>query len=334
MEVKTAIKADYKIIYNGKDITADISPWLIDATYTDKLTGEADELDITISNLDGRWMDAWYPDPGAEIKFEYGYAGEPLTPAGAFTFDELELSDSPATVRIRALAAGVSTPAKTRKGKAYEDTTLKDIVAQVARRLKAEVKGSISHVPILKATQYGESDWAFLIRICHEHGYEVKLTNNSKTLVVEKVKVLAQKNAVHRFTRSDVESWRYRDKITDVPAKTSVRSYNPRQKKLVSAEAKSSNQAGTHSADTHKKHVPARTPAQAQAIANAAQDRHEADKTTIELTVFGSKHLVAGLTITLTEDWKRLAGNYLVTEVRHTISQSQGYKTTPTGKRV
>lgn len=333
MEVKTAIQAAYKIVYNGKDITEDISPWLLDATYTDKLTGESDELDLTIANLDGRWMDAWYPDHGAEIKFEYGYLGQQLVSAGAFSVDEIELASAPDTVRIRCLAAGVSDMVRSRKGKAYEETTLKDIVAQVARRLKAEVKGTIAHIPIAKATQYAETPWAFLVRLCREHGYEVKLTNNNKTLVVEKIEQKSQK-PLRSFTKSDVESWRYRDKITEVPAKTSVRSYNPRKKKLVKAEASASSRAGKHSADTHTKHVPSRTPAQAKAIAKAAQDRHETDKTTIEFTASGDPLMVAGTTVTLAEDWKRLAGNYMLTLVRHKVSRSQGYKTNPTGRRV
>lgn len=331
MEIKTALKPAFKVLYNGKDITEDISPWLMDATYTDKLTGESDEFDLTLANLDNRWLNAWYPDHGAELRFEYGHPGEALVSAGAFSIDEIELADTPATVRIRALAAGVTVQARTRKAKAYAETTLKDLVNKTARRLKAEVKGQLAHIPIPKVTQYGESDWAFLTRICREHGYTVKLTNNSKTLVVEKLHAPSHPKSSITFVPADLESWRYRDKVTDVPAKTTVRSRDPRKKQTVKADVAA--KATQHSADQRLHHRPARSSAQAKAQAEASQARAETDKTTFEFTRIGDKRLAAGTVFTLAE-FGRLSGTYRITEARQRISRGQGYKTTATAKRI
>ena len=102
--METAITPGFKVTYQGKDISADLAPYLIEAVYTDKLTGQSDELDLTVADHDGRWFKGWYPPKGAEIKYEYGYAHEPLASAGSFTVDEVEMQGPPDTVRIRALA--------------------------------------------------------------------------------------------------------------------------------------------------------------------------------------------------------------------------------------
>lgn len=44
--------------YDNKDITADMSPFLQELTYTDNLEGESDSLDIRLEDADGRWISA------------------------------------------------------------------------------------------------------------------------------------------------------------------------------------------------------------------------------------------------------------------------------------
>lgn len=323
-----AITPAVKITYNGKDVTRELAPYLIDATYTDKLTGQSDELDITLADPDGRWLGSWYPTKGAEIKYEYGYAHQTLASAGAFDVDEVGISGPPSTVRIRALATGLQRQARTRIGKAYENTTLRAIIETIAKRLKATVTGTMADIKIPKATQYGETDWVFLVRIAREYGYEVKLTNNNQTLAVAKVSTATA--SVRTIRPGDVTSFDFRDKITEVPAKTEVKSYDPRKKKGVKGtHARKGKESGS---DTRRRTVPAKTPAQAAAIAQAEQERHETDKTAVALTLPGDPRLVAGATVTVA-DWGALNGTYMITEARHPISSS-GYSTDIQLKRI
>lgn len=325
MEVGQAIQGAFKLTFNDKDITAQITPYLIDITYTDKLTGQADELDVTLKDEDGRWQDSWYPDKGAKLTFEYGYSHKKLVSAGSFEIDEIELQGPPETIRIRALAAGLSRQVRTRIGKAYENTTLKDIVNKVAKRIKATVIGSIESISIPKATQYGETEWAFLIRICREYGYEVKLTDNNSKLVVTKLKELAKQTSRKTFTKQDVKGWSYRDKITEVAAKTDVRHHDPDKKKLVKGEAQSG--SDKTSSDTRKhRRAAAKTPAQAKAMATAEQERHDQDKTAMSISIMGDETLCAGSVIVLPKaSWKRLNGEFMSTEAKHSFNGSGGY---------
>lgn len=330
--METALTAACKIVYNGKDITADLAPYLKSATYTDRMTGESDELDITVADPDGRWRDKWYPDHGAEIQFEYGYAGSQLIPAGKFEIDEIEIEGPPDQVRIRALAAGLKRQARTRLGKAYENTTLTAIVNKVAKRLHARIVGTIESIAIAKASQYNETDWEFLIRICREYGYTVKLLDNNETLAITKIQDRAG-SVVRTLKPSDVERWRYRDKITEVPAKTEVKHYSTRKKKLIKGTAPAGKiRKGKTSSDYRRRVAPARTPAQAKAIAQAEQDRHEIDKTALEITLQGDPKLVAGAAVNMVE-FGKISGEYVITEARHSITSS-GYRSNPTMKRV
>lgn len=327
-----AIAPDFTLIYNDRDITEDIRPYVISIDFTDRFDGESDELEVSLSDPDGRWQDKWYPEKDAAMELHYGYRGAELASAGQFDVDEIELTGPPNQVTIRALAVGLTRQNRTRLGKAYEKTTLSAIVNQVAKRMKAKVFGTIAAIPIKKATQYQENDWAFLVRICREHGYRVKITDNSRKLVVEKLESLAQ-STVRVLKPSDISGWTYHDKITEVPAKSSVRYHSPEKKALVKGDATAGKVASGKTAQhVNKRHAQAGSPAQATAMAEAEQSRHEVDKTSLEINLEGDQRLVAGAAVTL-QDFGKMDGDYVLSEARHSISRS-GYKMSFQSKRV
>jgi phage protein D len=92
MEKMTVLQPSFRIVYSGRDVTADLSAYVTEVRYTDRLTGQSDELDVTLGDDDGRWLGAWYPDKGAEMSLEYGYAHQRLVSAGGFDVDEVEIS--------------------------------------------------------------------------------------------------------------------------------------------------------------------------------------------------------------------------------------------------
>lgn len=312
--MEVAIRAAVKITYNNKDVTQELAPYLIDSSYTDRLTGQSDELDITVADPDGRWYKAWYPDKGVKIQYEYGYAHKPLASAGEFYVDEIELSGPPDTVKIKALAVGLQRQARTRLGKSYANVTLKQLAEATATRLKAKIVGEIPNTKLTKITQYGETDWAFLVRAFREYGYEVKLTNNNQTLAVSKIK--ADSKPIKTIRKSDVKSYTFRDKITEV-AETETRHFDPKKKKLVKAKAESKSKE--KGADVRHRSVKAKTPAEAKAIAEAEQERHDVDKTSLEVTLMGDIDFVAGGVVRVIE-WGHVNGEYMIVEAKHPIA--------------
>jgi len=332
-----ALTPAVRVIYNGRDITADLTPYLMRVAYTDRLTGEADALDVELAETDAvksRWLSEWYPDKGMEIEAEIGYAGQPLVPCGAFDVDEIEVESPPMTIRIRALATGISRAVRTRIGKKYENTTLAKILDEIAQRIGAKRKGEVTNTPIDRATQYQETDWAFAVRIAREYGYALKLTGNNKTLAVMKLGEDAE--PVRALAPGDLTRLAYRDRITDVPSRTELRHHDASTGQLVIYDVSNGKMIPVEhvaAADTKKRHVRAKTPAQARAIAEAEQARHEIDKTSMEVALPGDPRLVAGACVDVT-GFSRLDGRYLIIEARHEIDRSSGYATTLRLKRI
>ncbi len=333
-----AISPAVAIEYNGRDITADLSPCLSRFSFVDRLSGEADSLDIELAETHhslSRWLAEWYPDKAMEVVAHFGYAHAPLVLAGHFEVDEVAVESPPMTVRIRALATGITKSVRTRQGRAYENTTLAAIADQVAKRLGAKRKGKIEAVKLDRVTQYQESDWQFVVRLLREYGYVAKLTDNNKTLAVARLADLAE-GVVRELWPEDLSSWSYCDRITDVPARSAVAHHNPKTGKLVIYQAEGGQlvPANTVTAkDADKKVVRAKTPEQAKAKATAMQERHEADKTSFECVLPGDPALIAGAAVDV-RGLSRLDGRYVIQEARHEIDVSGGYATSLSMKRL
>lgn len=312
------------LVYNGRDVTADLSPYLMEVAYTDRLTGEADGLDVLLASpsvRDTRWLADWYPDKGVTLAATLGYAGGPQVATGEMEVDEIEIDAPPLRVRIRAIAAGITRQARTRIGKAYEDKTLSQIVDEVAARLGAKRAGRIDPDPRLdRVTQYQEGDWAFVHRLLAEYGYTVKLTGNNKTLAVARPKTLSAQAPVATLTPGRVTAWRYRDKITDAPQKVAVKHHDPAKGDVTAAEK---TPGGEHAEDARLIHRRARSPEDAAAQAEGEAERRAIDKTALSLTLPGDPAIVAGSVVQLA-GFARLDGRYLVTEARHGITRA-GY---------
>ncbi|MGL5631261.1 MAG: hypothetical protein ACRDD3_02775, partial [Azovibrio sp.] len=80
----------FVLTYEQKNITSDISPYVCSIGYMDNLTGKSDELDVQLEDVDGRWIDHWYPGKGDTLSLKIGYEGSPLLPCGTFEIDEIE----------------------------------------------------------------------------------------------------------------------------------------------------------------------------------------------------------------------------------------------------
>ncbi len=332
----------FELSYNGRAITQDIAPYVISATYHDHLTGEADSLDIELEDADERWLNAWYPEKGATLAFKFGFQNQPLVSAGSFDLDELEYGGPPTTVRLKGLAAGVQKAIRTNKGRSYENTTLTAIAQRIAKRNKMTLIGKIEALQIDRATQYQESDLAFLRRIAGQYGYAFKVTENNTRLVFWKTSDLLVQKAIRRYSPRDLSRWSVRDKVSDVPAGVDVTHHNIKTKKLVTYGIKEgqttvvgTSTSGTgkrSSADTVKVVRRAPNQAVAEAQARAELDRRLLERTGAEISMAGDPGLAAGINIELF-DFGMLSGVYNVERATHGISRGAGYTTTLELKR-
>ncbi|TRC30576.1 hypothetical protein FEA38_00205, partial [Mannheimia haemolytica] len=92
---------------------------------------QSDELTVEFEDIQGKWIRQWFPTQGDKLKAAIGYQGEFLTDIGEFEIDEVEYSYKPSTINLKALSTGISKANRTLKPKAYENTTLAQVVAKV-----------------------------------------------------------------------------------------------------------------------------------------------------------------------------------------------------------
>lgn len=145
------------------------------------------------------------PDSGDKLKAAIGYQGEFLTDIGEFEIDEVEYSYKPSTINLKALSTGISKANRTLKPKAYENTTLAQVVAKVADNLKLKVVGKIKAIPIKRITQYQERDVEFLARLAREYHHSFKIVGNQ--LVFTDKSELGQSEPVLMLEERDTISY-------------------------------------------------------------------------------------------------------------------------------
>lgn len=158
----------------GNDITKDISARLLSLTLTDNRGFDADQLDIELDDSDGQ---VEMPARGAVLSLFLGWQGAALLGKGQFTVDEVEHRGAPDTLTIRARSADFRGTLNSRREVSYHDTTLGQVVEQIAVRnkLTASVATQLTAISIPHIDQSQESDAKFLTRLATRNGADVSV---------------------------------------------------------------------------------------------------------------------------------------------------------------
>lgn len=158
----------FKITLDGKDISAGFRPRLVSLTLTEKRGGEADQLDIVLDDADGA-LDI--PRKGVVITLALGYAGEPLVNKGAYKVDETSHSGAPDILTITARSANLSDQLRLRREQAFKESTLGEVLGQVAARnaLTLAIAPALAGIAVPVLAQSRESDAALLSRLGDDH---------------------------------------------------------------------------------------------------------------------------------------------------------------------
>ncbi|MFJ4141413.1 phage late control D family protein [Pseudomonas sp. NPDC089734] len=322
-------EARFVLNYQQRNITRDISKHLISIFYSDILSGQADSLDVELEDSDGKWLDAWYPGHGDTLTLALGWEGKPLRQLASLEIDEISFSSPPATVTIRAIAAGINTALRTTEHHAYEKTTLDAVAQTIAKRQGLNLVGSIEPIKLDRLTQQ-EPDLEFLRNLADEYDYAFKVTGSR--LVFHAISELAKGQSVAQLVLKDLKSVRLRDQILTVPQKVSVKHKDSAKKKLISYDIKngetvavpSSASQATTSSDTKKSRKRAASEEVAKAKAKADLAKSNRERTTGSWALMGRPNLVSGNVVTLVAAGK-LGGNYLILAAHHRINRGGGY---------
>lgn len=172
-----------KVIYDSTDISEDISKSLISVSYTDHVTGKADEIEIKLEDTNGLFSNSWYPNKGSRLSI---YIDE--VPCGIFSIDEVNISGPPDVVTWRGISALITNKTRTKKSKGYEGTSLLQIAQDIAKNHDLTVddgtKTITEKAPDTKEEQTKLDTLAkFALKISYEQNKTILYSSISSLLV-------------------------------------------------------------------------------------------------------------------------------------------------------
>lgn len=321
----------FRLIYEGRDISADLAMWPTSIVYTDRRHGESDEVTVAVHNSTGDWLDAWKPEAGHKFSLDFGNEGL-LVPAGEFTVDEHSARGDARgeSVDFKGLSAPKNKSLRTTKHKAYEQQSLKQIVEKIAGEHGLKVEGEIDDIEFERITQDGKRDLEFLRELADDYGHY--FTVKGSTLVFTSRDGLRARTPVRTIDRvqefgQELLSYELRDADHEAASKAEVRYHHSRRKKVVSGDSSSTDDLGvmTSSGDVVKLDVRVENPEQAKRVAKSRLDKQNAPKEGGRLQLVGDPLLIAGQVIELTS-FGKYSGRYLIASSTHEFRRS-GYQT-------
>lgn len=162
-----------RLFYRSVDISSEIAPMVISINYTDHFHGEADEIDVTVHDEDGRWKGSWFPEHGDVMELYISDDGFTFIPCGRFELDEPNVQGSRGgdTMTMRGLAAPITKAMRTENTTAYEEMMLSTVVQETVSRTGLTLEGNIDDLFFKRITQRKETDLEFLKRLAEETGH-------------------------------------------------------------------------------------------------------------------------------------------------------------------
>lgn len=221
--INGANKPAFRLTLEGADITQKIEKRLMSLTLTDNRGFEADQLDIELDDADGQLL---LPHRGVALSLALGWHGEALFPKGTYTVDEIEHTGTPDRLVLRARSADFRQTLNTKREKSWHQTTVGDMVKDIAGRHKLDVAlgDGVAKMAIDHLDQTNESDASFLMRLAKQCGAVACIKNGNLLFIRQGQGKTASGKALPVITlqRKDGDSHRFsladRDAYTGVIA--------------------------------------------------------------------------------------------------------------------
>lgn len=215
------VTPDFMINLDQRDITQNIRSRLLSLNLTDNRGFEADQLDIELDDADGM---VTMPERGAVLSVFLGWKGSALVGKGSFTVDEVEHHGAPDTLTIRARSADFRGTLNSRRALSYHDTTLGEVVTQIAERnnLKAMLADGLANIAIPHIDQTQETDAKFITRLATLNGAVAAVKQGRLLFIKPGTGVTATGKPIPQMTITRKDGDRHSFSIADRGAYTGV----------------------------------------------------------------------------------------------------------------
>lgn len=212
----------WRLTVDGKDITGDISDRLNSLTLTDNRGFEADQLDISLDDTDGR-LDL--PPRGALVTLAIGWADTGLCDKGSYVVDEVEHRGTPDTLTIRARSADLRGGLITQMERSFHDTTLGAIVRKIAEEneLAAVISDALAGAAVAHLDQTNESSANLLTRLARMYDATATVKGNRLIFMTTALGKTASGKPIPAVTIERQDGDQHTFSLTERDAFTAVR---------------------------------------------------------------------------------------------------------------
>lgn len=329
------------IKYNNKDISVDISKYLKSISYTDNLSGEADDLQITLEDKADLWQSKWMPEKGAlldaTLQQKYWQTLSALPQSlrlGLFEIDEITSSGYPSEVQIKAVSVPDNNTLRgTECSRSWEKAKLQVIANDIASAAGMSLFWDTEENPVLdRAEQTEQSDLSFLYAICKDKGLALKISDK-KIIVFDEAKYEAEKAKITIVKPGTVykkesgmkylfvgTGYSLRTKIRDIYASCRVSYQQGSSKSNIEATYTAAGKKGK----TLQVNEQVESVAEALNLAKKRLREKNKDEVTGSLNMLGNFVLLSGVKVDLL-GFGAFDGRYLITRASHDIGS--GYTT-------
>ena len=303
---------DFVLTVNGQDITARVNQRLISLTLNEGREGQADTLEIRLTDHDGRMT---LPSVDAVVKLRLGWRGQILVDKGSFNVDEVEHSGSPDELAIKCSSANLKREMRQRAERSWHDTTVGAVVQQMASHngLQVRVDPALAARAVQHLDQTNESDVHLLTRLAEQHDAVATVKNGQLLFLPVNSTPLTRLHIVRSL--GDRHRWHTAERNAYTSTKAQWHDKQTGQKR--------STQAGADGDAKTLKEIYA-TEADAQHAAQSEQQRIERGKATFSLQLArGRPELMPQSPVTVSGFKPEIDGTgWLVKTVTHTLDSS------------
>jgi phage protein D len=225
-------RVSIKLMYEGANITDDITSDLQSFTYNDNASGSSDDVTIELKDDSGKWISSWAPTKGDIIQptiitENWRYEGDVQSvECGIFIIDEPSYSGRPRVFSIGAVSSPINkgfidVPNSLTK----QNATIRDIADTIVRSYRNkdsnsdsdsefELDFSSSANPVIDYVEQSEqTDAAFLFELCQKNGLAMKIFK--KRIVIFNENKYEANASTATLTESDLISWTAKTSFTN-----------------------------------------------------------------------------------------------------------------------
>jgi Phage protein D len=211
-------QASLKLIFNGTDITTDITADLLSFTYNDNASGSSDDIMLELKDDTGKWISSWAPSKGdiiqpAIVTENWGQEGDSQSiQCGLFIIDEPSYSGRPRVLSLGAVSAPIDKGfMDVPKSHTWRNATVQNIAQTIVTTYKNEnSQFSLDFLsslnPVIGFVEQSEqTDAAFLFDLCRKNGLAMKIFQ--KKIIIFSEKEYENRDSTATLTESDLIGW-------------------------------------------------------------------------------------------------------------------------------